>query len=109
MSRSMFGWSLPPGCTSQMIEDAFGASEPLDISRHLAAGGVRYWYGWWDEDGNLLAARKDTYDGENHQTLARHDWDDDVDAHTNMTRAAHHLAAHIRVIPLWAATIKEKK
>jgi len=31
MSRSMFGWSLPPGVTSRMIDEAYGREEPCQI------------------------------------------------------------------------------
>jgi hypothetical protein len=29
--RSVFGWSLPPGCTSQMIDEAAGVDQPCAI------------------------------------------------------------------------------
>jgi hypothetical protein len=28
---SKFGWSLPPGCTQRMIDDAFGHEEPCEV------------------------------------------------------------------------------
>jgi len=31
MSRSMFGWSLPPGVTNQMIEEAQGLEQPCEV------------------------------------------------------------------------------
>jgi hypothetical protein len=38
-SRSVFGWSLPPGCTHRDIEEAYGAFPPvttLRVSMHIA-------------------------------------------------------------------------
>jgi len=31
MRSSIFGWSLPPGCTNQMIEDAMGVDQPCEV------------------------------------------------------------------------------
>lgn len=31
----IFGWSLPPGCTNRMIEEAFGTEGPCDICGKL--------------------------------------------------------------------------
>lgn len=31
MSRSIFGWSLPPGVTSRMIDEAYGTETPCDV------------------------------------------------------------------------------
>ena len=33
MSRSHFGWSLPPGVSNRMIEDSLGAEGPCDVCR----------------------------------------------------------------------------
>ena len=30
MTRSMFGWSLPPGCTQRMIDEAYGDDRPCE-------------------------------------------------------------------------------
>lgn len=34
MSRSIFGWSLPPGCTMQQIEEQAGAFALCDVCGH---------------------------------------------------------------------------
>ena len=37
--RSMFGWSLPTGCTNRDIEEAYGVSAPITVlnrSSHIA-------------------------------------------------------------------------
>ena len=31
MSRSIFGWSLPPGVTSKMIDEAYGVDQPCAV------------------------------------------------------------------------------
>ena len=31
MSRSIFGWDLPPGCTHKMIDEQFGQEGPCEI------------------------------------------------------------------------------
>lgn len=44
MTRSIFGWDLPPGCTHKMIEDAITGPEPYpeedQILEILEAAGV---------------------------------------------------------------------
>lgn len=31
MSRSIFGWDLPPGCSSRDVENAFGQEYPCEV------------------------------------------------------------------------------
>ena len=31
MSRSIFGWDLPPGCTTRHIDEAYGVEQPCDV------------------------------------------------------------------------------
>ena len=31
MTRNVFGWSLPPGCTSRMIDEAAGVDQPCAV------------------------------------------------------------------------------
>lgn len=35
MSRSVFGWDLPPGCSQRMIDDAFGGPDPTELQENV--------------------------------------------------------------------------
>lgn len=36
MTRSVFGWDLPPGCTQRMIDEAFGGEGPCECCGRAA-------------------------------------------------------------------------
>jgi hypothetical protein len=35
MSRNVFGWDLPPGCTHKMIDEAFGGPDPSELQQNV--------------------------------------------------------------------------
>lgn len=35
MSRNVFGWDLPPGCTQRMIDEAFGGPDPTELQENV--------------------------------------------------------------------------
>lgn len=78
MTRNIFGWDLPPGCTHADIERAAGGGPfelPLNMPGYAA---------YWDEDGNVYAG----VDNGEPPKIGNVDWDDSKTEEENLAEAA---------------------
>ena len=66
MSRSIFGWDLPPGVTSRMIDEAYGQEEPCQCCGNDPADCICEECPVCGEQGNPNCYNKDVDNNHDH-------------------------------------------